>query len=562
MISAAILSTVLSGISLQSAQPYLVEGGRAGTWRKYQLAVFQEYDVLSRMPRANAEWYQRKFGYDLGHPAGFVPSGGKIYYLSKTGGTSGLTYSAASNARVFERYIAAEIASRGATATATGPDLEKRISSDPEQREVPVTGGPQGATKATVTVNKPDLHVKYAANAIWLSFDPESLRLPLRRLSRFAKLTSKYDWYLSYRPGAIPKNQRVATLKQVEKVTSVSFQQRDDEDLSDYSVRRTIGEEYLDLYRRSLFDIDEVTSWIRHPTDSKPCRVQFRLKALPKTPLARLIGELPGKRRMSMKELNSSRASLFVNLSIPSKIRSSLEKLLLTTNLSDTPLAIQDQLKRGHLVFGAHVIDNESGEQAVSGGAQLRLPEEDLQTIQSVLPGKVQGNRFTTDISLASVKGLDFGEQTLVIRPNGKETRFAFGSLDEQLTNALDEPILRQSNQRGSIIQIQGDLSPWIFQEDTSSAHRLLANLFFVYQKIRYERARDRFMEQIRQRGGRTKVSFPALSPLPALRDIAWKNGDWSFRLKIKVTGETLIADAEIGKELFDYVLLRHRVTR
>lgn len=186
------------------------------------------------------------------------------------------------NRQVFQRFVDAEAAQRGADALVTGAD---RVTIGAQV----LSGTPQDGVLRTR-----EIFISYVDGLIALG-DHESVHdvrfEPLREWTRAAG--EKHEFGV-LRLRSIPRERIEFFVESIRQGAQADLQRRDDEGRISYLLRRTAAEEYIDLLTRITADVDEISWWTQWPKDADDDFVlEGRLDARPGTTLAAQITRLP-----------------------------------------------------------------------------------------------------------------------------------------------------------------------------------------------------------------------------------------------------------------------------
>ena len=130
----------------------------------------------------------------------------------------------------------------------------------------------------------------------------------------------------------------------------------------------------------------------------------------------------------------------------------------------------------------------------------------------------------------------------------------AFDDDDERRSVRPQQLVEKSSTAARQLLSVDLDLGRWAVRGSDHPGQSLLHKLETIYMRSKpggsMEEMRSRFRAQLRGRG-------PVVTYRSFL-DRGNKDGDWSLKMTLRHSRDTLTADLRVGKALFDYFLIRN----
>lgn len=481
--------------------------------------------------------------------AGFAPVTGIAHIVEPSGRFERLRFRTLPDANAFAEFIEFSRKRRGDDTTTGGTEF-RRVLSNP-----PPIAAPEG---------KPQIRLRdgfYAfdnGHLVWGS-SPKVLHAPFAELEKLSQRGTGKDWALWIDLKSVPAHQRRDYLQQIQTTTSVGLQQRDAEPVGSYLLRRTFGQNYLDLWQSFLFDVDEVYAWTREPRDDEPFRAHFEIRAKHRSDLATLIRELQPGRRSTLQVPSDNVVSAAANFTIPAMFRPGLHALVTASPLNGTQLdtVFRETIDAGQCELAVWARATSNSEPIVGAKVQTATELLDARIIADMLGGTVSPEGTAIIPIHASASGQSFGEHQLEISLVNSQLQLSSELRDAKPTpQSTPDPDPDFVTVPQALISVHVDLGSWSDDGEETPTRQLLRNLERAYQQWTFDRIPSAARLHHFGSGKALTHFFPLVPKINT-------DGQWELDLVVhgSADGETLSLDITAGRELYAFFHARQLLT-
>ncbi|MFK7819473.1 MAG: hypothetical protein AB8G99_12195 [Planctomycetaceae bacterium] len=523
----------------------IVDNSNDLAWKSKHLQFFEEYDYLEQLKSSGRLQFWKTDPYSK-YRAGFDSVKGTLFTIDRKGNVLRHGFATVENRDVFETYVN-DVANR-----LSGRMTEdKKVVVDDTEDGITITT-PAFTDKNGAASPAWEQRFRYHDTVVLSGFGPVDrpntiAQVPIKGLARLVNPAKKKMWLLTYRPSLVPDSSKEALLSQVQRVSGVKFQQADQESDGDYSLRRTIGETYLNLFQSLVKDVDEVTAWSEWPEDQQPYKARLELHAKKNSGLAKLISELRPKRSQVL-ELDPRAGEVRVHIGIPEMLKPFLSAVVSKLAIESDGLteALVKAISEGQIDLDATVLQTKLGPSLV-GGVRLAIQPNVLRELEAIgLQGTVSGATFRSTQRLV-VEGQDFGEFKVLLH-GGDQIKFASTKGDvaeaQEVLNGMGD--FKREQSKRSLIDANLDLKQLVSAEDESPT-RVFAKRLEQIVARKWLRPQD---------PREASVGAPD-KEYESLIKRANPDGDWSIRASLRSNSHSLFVDVTIGRDLFGFYLMR-----
>ena len=345
----------------------------------------------------------------------------------------------------------------------------------------------------------------------------------------------KHSWF-TVRLDQVPKEARLAILQRVRHDLSPKLQRRDSEDPTRADLRKNLGQGYLELIELALSEVTEVTWWYELPTKTKPFRAQVSLQFVPGGKLQQLVRSVSGgRRRLAVQRADRG---VVADASVSVRLPGSLQRLLIdllkvNDDLTDlvSPLIQKD--------FECHIAITDLG---IGKPTALVVGRATRDTQFVPHAGQIDNLPVVESLHY-KIDAQQIGDRHAVV---------AHSCLDDEIVGLVDAADLFQhatDARDRSWLRARIDLSQWTNRLDSSG------DLLVALEKL-YDLWSHRQLIAKVGTGNPYRVTLPDddfRSIRPRINDAAM----WSAKVVAEPRGNSIIADVEVGRELYDWFVAR-----
>ena len=529
----------------------LAETGKySQNWKDYRIKVIRGYKLEPELSQRAKTYFASPAYYDFSDPPEFDPLTALVYYMRADGSIRRYRVRAVDGKRAFDQFVRNELKRRGDGAEVDGSDFRVTLKAPPYRQKLK---GPPGHPDVTVNREWQDFEIAYEDRL--LTFGTGAHEAPLKPIARELRTARGKFWFMKYRPNTAPVQARNAFFAEIQKSAGVKFQQLDDESDSAYRMRRAIGEQALSLLRSLLFDVKEVVAWTKIPTDKDQFfTARFQLKAKAKSKLSSVLNQLPVSRG-PVTTRHGETARFCINFAVPAEFVPALKTILANSNPSDTALgsAMAQELARGRIRVVASLRDL-SGHPVLVAVTKSRPLAKVVENAASFFDAKSVEDRWFQTSAKAQFRQVSVPLRVSFSKVNDN----VWLNIATSENNGVIRPaelIETERRPASTLISIDLDCGHWIAEGAEHPAFVLLQKIETIYSRTKpstsFQQMRSRLRAQI------TGTSAAAEAHRSFL-ERSNKEGDWTVKMTLRHTRDTLVADVRVGKALFDYVLIRN----
>lgn len=339
-------------------------------------------------------------------------------------------------------------------------------------------------------------------------------------------------------------------------------QRRDNEESVEYAVRKEFSEAGLEMLKRILTDVDEVLIYTDEPIGDEGFRSHLDIVIRDGAPLAKLIGELRSVPSWGFRIDHSKVCSGGLSVGIPKFIQPGLLALLANSQLSGTA-AEKGALRivqGGKLEIEFSLASSAEGEPALTIEVVTEIQEDELASLANLAGTKVDAEGrfqiplppdfFGENLSDYLITG-EFNTDRLRIFADRQSLKSS-----ESVQFSRDTAKLEQADSRNTdaLVKLDIDLHDLATLDPECGSKQLLVRFERMYQW--YLGTQNPIF--LRQRGAAPLDEFVSL--VPQIRS----DGDSTLHLELRTygSGERIIADCRIGRELYGLLQARRLVSQ
>ncbi len=381
-------------------------------------------------------------------------------------------------------------------------------------------------------------------------WEPIVHTIPLAPLIDANEAARNKHSFFSVRPGIIPKETRRSVLKQVSALQSAALQQRDQEPKPQYAARKLLGTAWKQITEALVLEVTEVTLWYSLPTEQQPFKASLEATFTEGGSIDRTVRRLSQNRRRirvtdndtlvasCQAALNLSREDVTLLTGISDRLPEAFQKLIAPVLVQDFELAIV----LTDLGIGEPVAIICTPTHARDDGAlnsEFQLPE--VGSVRSAQRSATLGATPLTLLQLSRSQLSDatvpiddiFAEERAIARPYLLDAEVNLSHWATRINGTESEKFIR-----------------WLEQSVDAWEHRkLLARIPANLDP----RIRSQFFPY---RPTLDPSDFQSLAPRLSA------SGQWKGRLTVRPGSQSIVANLELGNELYRWVVARQLLAR